>query len=103
MEDCEAKLQRADKLIGGLGGEKVRWQDTVGALSRAMINVVGDVVVAAGAIAYSGPFTPQYRFAPPLAAACGPIRAVHVFHQHQVNSAVFSHKSWQTWLNLRSP
>jgi dynein heavy chain, axonemal len=24
VEDCQAKLQRADKLIGGLGGEKVR-------------------------------------------------------------------------------
>ena len=26
-----------------------------------MVNVIGDVVVSAGAIAYSGPFTPVYR------------------------------------------
>jgi dynein heavy chain len=64
VEDCQAKLLRADKLIGGLGGEKIRWQETVASLTRAAVNVVGDVVVAAGAIAYSGPFTPLYRHAP---------------------------------------
>jgi hypothetical protein len=55
------KLDRADKLIGGLGGEKIRWQATVEQLEADLINVVGDVVVAAGTIAYSGPFTPVYR------------------------------------------
>jgi dynein heavy chain len=48
------KLQRADKLIGGLGGERMRWQSTVEQLTQALVNVVGDVVVAAGSIAYSG-------------------------------------------------
>jgi dynein heavy chain, axonemal len=48
VKDCEVKLQRADKLIGGLGGERIRWQATVEQLSRDLINVVGDVVVAAG-------------------------------------------------------
>ncbi len=52
--DCTVKLQRADKLIGGLGGERVRWQATVDQLGQDLINVVGDVVVAAGCIAYSG-------------------------------------------------
>ncbi|GMH32802.1 hypothetical protein BSKO_00636 [Bryopsis sp. KO-2023] len=61
VEDCQVKLQRADKLIGGLGGEKIRWQETVKNLTFSMENVVGDVVVAAGSIAYSGPFTPLYR------------------------------------------
>ena len=61
VADCTVKLQRADKLIGGLGGERLRWQATVQQLSHDMINVVGDVVIAAGCIAYSGPFTPVYR------------------------------------------
>ena len=61
VADCQVKLQRADKLIGGLGGEKIRWQETVERLSMDLENVVGDVVVAAGCIAYSGPFTPLYR------------------------------------------
>lgn len=52
--ECTVKLQRADKLIGGLGGERVRWQATVEQLGLDLINVVGDVVVASGAIAYSG-------------------------------------------------
>lgn len=61
VHDCTVKLQRADKLIGGLGGERVRWQATVDQLGLDLVNVVGDVVVAAGSIAYSGPFTPIYR------------------------------------------
>jgi len=61
VADCEVKLERADKLIGGLGGEKIRWQATVEQLEKDTVNVVGDVVVAAGTIAYSGPFTPVYR------------------------------------------
>lgn len=29
VADCTVKLTRAEKLIGGLGGEKSRWQATV--------------------------------------------------------------------------
>ena len=32
-------------------------------LGNALTNVTGDVVVAAGAIAYAGPFTPAFRAA----------------------------------------
>jgi dynein heavy chain len=59
--DCTVKLERAEKLIGGLGGEKIRWTESVKALTAQLENVVGDVVVASGAIAYLGPFTPNYR------------------------------------------
>jgi hypothetical protein len=30
VEDCCVKLTRADKLIGGLGGERTRWQVRAG-------------------------------------------------------------------------
>jgi len=40
---------------------QVRWQNTVAELQVSLTSAVGDVVVAAGAIAYSGPFTPLYR------------------------------------------
>ncbi|KAG2439747.1 hypothetical protein HYH02_010624 [Chlamydomonas schloesseri] len=60
---CTVQLQRADKLIGGLGGERVRWQATVDQLADDLVNVVGDVVISAATIAYSGPFTPLYRAA----------------------------------------
>ncbi|WIA31960.1 hypothetical protein OEZ86_002815 [Tetradesmus obliquus] len=61
VADCQVKLQRADKLIGGLSGERSRWSATVEQLQQDLDNLVGDVVLAAGAIAYSGPFMPSYR------------------------------------------
>jgi dynein heavy chain len=60
-EDCVVKLDRAGRLLGGLGGEKVRWQETVKQYSKDEINVIGDIMVAAGGIAYNGAFTAQYR------------------------------------------
>lgn len=59
--DCQKRLDRAGKLIGGLGGERARWGDTISVLTVNIEHVVGDVAVAAGAIAYAGPFTPPYR------------------------------------------
>jgi len=61
VERCSAQLERAGKLIGGLGGEKTRWELTIKTLTDDLTNVVGDVVVAAGSVAYSGPFTPLFR------------------------------------------
>ncbi len=60
-EDCTLKLDRADRLLGGLGGEKVRWTATVAKLDGSLVNVIGDVMVAAGGIAYIGAFTANYR------------------------------------------
>ena len=45
---CEAQLDRAGKLIGGLGGEKIRWENTVASLTERLHNVVGDVVTSSG-------------------------------------------------------
>ncbi|KAJ8963034.1 hypothetical protein NQ314_005606 [Rhamnusium bicolor] len=58
---CSQKLDRAEKLIGGLGGEKTRWSDAAKMLHGLLGNVIGDVVLSAGAIAYLGPFTVDYR------------------------------------------
>ncbi|XP_032177365.1 dynein heavy chain 1, axonemal isoform X1 [Mustela erminea] len=60
-EQCEQRLGRADKLINGLSDEKVRWQETVENLEHMLDNISGDVLVAAGFVAYLGPFTGQYR------------------------------------------
>eukprot|EP00960_Hanusia_phi_P059292 764127-Hanusia_phi.AAC.2 len=60
-EDCRIKMDRADRLLGGLGGEKVRWSETVVKFSSMMDNVIGDVVVASGGIAYLGAFVASYR------------------------------------------
>lgn len=55
------KLSRAEKLIGGLAGEKVRWADVIEELSVVYINLTGDTLVASGYIAYLGPVTLGYR------------------------------------------
>ncbi|XP_042305771.1 dynein axonemal heavy chain 1 isoform X2 [Sceloporus undulatus] len=62
-EQCEQRLNRADKLINGLADERVRWQETVQNLDYMINNIAGDVLVSAGFIAYLGPFTGHYRTA----------------------------------------
>ncbi|KAG7263605.1 hypothetical protein CRUP_020855, partial [Coryphaenoides rupestris] len=54
---CEGRLVRADKLIGGLADEKVRWKETVQHLDYMVNNVAGDVLLSAAYVAYLGPFT----------------------------------------------
>ncbi|VTJ73574.1 Hypothetical predicted protein [Marmota monax] len=62
-DQCEQRLNRADKLINGLSDERVRWQETVENLENMLDNISGDVIAAAGFVAYLGPFTGQYRTA----------------------------------------
>jgi dynein heavy chain len=111
IELCSVKLERAGKLIGGLGGEKARWEETALELAKAQVspgglatslrkaasitlavlvtscspmcaswhysrraadncvgcfvclqvNLTGDMLIAAGAVAYLGAFTSSFR------------------------------------------
>uniref|UniRef100_A0A803YA76 Dynein axonemal heavy chain 1 n=1 Tax=Meleagris gallopavo TaxID=9103 RepID=A0A803YA76_MELGA len=56
-EQCQQRLGRAATLINSLADEKVRWQDTVENLDYKINNIAGDVLLAAGFVAYLGPFT----------------------------------------------
>eukprot|EP00746_Dinoflagellata_sp_MGD_P128313 gnl/MRDRNA2_/MRDRNA2_62704_c0_seq1.p1 gnl/MRDRNA2_/MRDRNA2_62704_c0~~gnl/MRDRNA2_/MRDRNA2_62704_c0_seq1.p1 ORF type:complete len:2643 (+),score=576.00 gnl/MRDRNA2_/MRDRNA2_62704_c0_seq1:1172-7930(+) len=58
---CEKKLQRAETLISGLGGEKTRWTANSAQLAKDFTNITGDVMIASGVIAYLGAFTPDFR------------------------------------------
>ncbi|NWW88000.1 DYH7 protein, partial [Rhynochetos jubatus] len=58
---CSKKLQRAEQLIGGLGGEKTRWHETALELGRQYINLTGDTLISSGIVAYLGAFTSSYR------------------------------------------
>ncbi|XP_055888364.1 dynein axonemal heavy chain 1-like isoform X4 [Biomphalaria glabrata] len=58
---CEARLDRADKLINSLAEEKDRWGDTITNYEKLLHNVYGDVLLSAGFVAYLGPFTADYR------------------------------------------
>ncbi|KAJ1514588.1 Dynein heavy chain 1, axonemal [Coelomomyces lativittatus] len=61
VAECNVKLSRAGKLISGLGSEKLRWSALVEKFDEQLLNIVGDVLLASGTIAYLGPFTTEYR------------------------------------------
>ncbi|KAK7506434.1 hypothetical protein BaRGS_00002546, partial [Batillaria attramentaria] len=58
---CTKKLERAEQLIGGLGGERDRWNQAAKDLSKKYINLTGDVLVSSGIVAYLGAFTSAFR------------------------------------------
>ena len=61
INDCEIKLERAEKLIGGLGGEQVRWTQGERDLSERIKRLAGDCALSAGTVGYTGAFTGTYR------------------------------------------
>ena len=58
---CGKKLDRAEELIGGLGGEKTRWSQTAKDLGEVYGRLTGDVLLSSGVVAYLGAFTLAYR------------------------------------------
>ena len=61
INDCEVKLERAEKLIGGLGGEQVRWTKESESLGERIERLAGDCALSAGTVGYTGAFTGIYR------------------------------------------
>ena len=59
---CTIKIERAEQLIGGLGGEKIRWIAAAKELGEAYPALTGDSLLSAGIIAYVGAFTAGYVF-----------------------------------------
>jgi hypothetical protein len=57
----EGKLQRAEKLVLGLAGEKSRWEASIGNLEQQIGRLPGDCLVAAAFLSYAGPFPSEYR------------------------------------------
>uniref|UniRef100_H2ZMD9 Dynein axonemal heavy chain 3 n=1 Tax=Ciona savignyi TaxID=51511 RepID=H2ZMD9_CIOSA len=61
IDICSKKLDRAEKLISGLGGEKDRWTEAAETLGIKLKNLTGDVLMSSGTVAYMGPFTVDFR------------------------------------------
>ena len=61
VETCQVRLASAIKLITSLGGEEVRWRENVVKLAADFVNLDGDIIIAAGSIAYLGAFTADFR------------------------------------------
>eukprot|EP00947_MAST-08B_sp_MAST-8B-sp1_P005754 g5754.t1 len=60
-QNTVTQLDRAEKLVGGLADEKVRWADAATRLELSLNNLVGDMALSSGCIAYGGPFTMDFR------------------------------------------
>nr|XP_046259789.1 dynein axonemal heavy chain 6 isoform X2 [Scatophagus argus] len=61
MALTQARLTRAGKLTSALGDEQVRWEQSVALFEQEIINIVGNVFIAAACVAYYGAFTSHYR------------------------------------------
>jgi dynein heavy chain len=57
----KAQLSRAKQLTDSLGDEKERWLQSAEALAVDLTNLVGNMVLSAGCVAYLGAFTMEYR------------------------------------------
>lgn len=79
IDICEKKLDRAEKLIGGLGGEKDRWTEAAKILGDKYINITGDVLLSSGLVAYLGAFTVDYR------QVNGHVTLKNKYHDYKVN------------------
>ena len=61
LADLEGKLERAEKLVTGLAGEKGRWEASILSYEQLLGNLAGDVVIASAFMSYAGPFPSEYR------------------------------------------
>ena len=61
FEDADRKCKRAVSLIEKLGKEEENWKESLKKSRADKLNVVGDIVISSGIIAYLGVFTAQYR------------------------------------------
>ncbi|XP_054635035.1 dynein axonemal heavy chain 6 isoform X2 [Dunckerocampus dactyliophorus] len=61
MAVTQARLTRAGKLTSALGDEQVRWEESVALYDQQIIDIVGNVFIAAACVAYYGAFTSHYR------------------------------------------
>ena len=57
----QRRLEAADKLIGGLGGEMVRWKEELIVLRDNRTRLVGDCLLGAAFLSYTGAFTFEFR------------------------------------------
>lgn len=55
-DDCDRKHKRAEQLITKLASEKVNWQQQLIVMKANKENLVGDILISSGIIAYLGVF-----------------------------------------------
>jgi dynein heavy chain len=60
-QKTKSKMALAERLVGGLADEKIRWGKTIDGLRTRNDLLVGDVLIAAAFVSYIGPFTRKFR------------------------------------------
>jgi dynein heavy chain len=55
-DDCERKYKRAGSLIEKLASENINWQSSLVVNKANKENLVGDILISSGIIAYLGVF-----------------------------------------------
>ena len=61
MSKVEFKVQRSLRLLDSLGSEKTRWEDGSKSFETQISTLVGDVLIAAAFLAYSGLYDQMFR------------------------------------------
>jgi len=57
----QLNLSLANRLVNGLGDEKVRWTRNVTTFEKEKMTNIGDVLLAAAFVSYIGPFNSSFR------------------------------------------
>jgi len=55
------KLDIANRLVGGLADEKIRWENKNKTLGNEKLTMIGDAIVSAAFVSYIGPFSADFR------------------------------------------
>jgi dynein heavy chain len=54
-------LERAEKLLVGLAEESIRWKEFAISLRADEVNLIGDLLLSAACVCFSGPFNQKFR------------------------------------------
>ncbi|XP_050357868.1 dynein axonemal heavy chain 1-like [Nymphalis io] len=61
INQCLARMDRANRLLNGLSSERVRWIRTIKELDVGQVYLIGDIMLSACAVGYVTPFTDEFR------------------------------------------
>ena len=61
LDRCKTRLHNAKELIGSLASEKTNWLARRNELEANSTNIIGDILISSGIIAYLGAFTKSFR------------------------------------------
>jgi len=56
-----AKLDLANRLVGGLADENKRWKQSVVTLQQESLTMIGNAIISAAFVSYIGPFSQEFR------------------------------------------